>query len=57
MIQKCLLDANSWYDISFDSTPSPKSDQYHHIEIRVDQPGLVARTRTGYYANPAVGVR
>ena len=53
MIQKCLADANSWYEISFDP-PAGKPNEYHHIEVRLDQPSLVARTRTGYYANNPV---
>jgi VWFA-related protein len=52
MIQKCLADANSWYEIAFDPPPPDKPNEYHHIEVRLDQPGLVARTRTGYYSNP-----
>ncbi len=53
MIQKCLDDVNSWYEITFDAPPSDKPNEYHHIEFKLDQPGLMARTRTGYYANPA----
>ncbi len=52
-IQKCLTDANSWYEITFDPLPADKPNEYHHIEVKIDQPGLVARTRTGYYSNPA----
>jgi len=52
MIQRCLLDAKSWYEIGFDPAPADKPDEYHHLEIRVDRPGLVVRTRDGYYANP-----
>jgi VWFA-related protein len=52
LIQKCLLDADSWYEIAFDPPPADKPNQYHHLEIRLDQPGLVARTRDGYYSNP-----
>jgi VWFA-related protein len=51
-IQKCIADADSWYEITFDPPPADKPNQYHHIEVRVDQPGLVARTRDGYYSNP-----
>ncbi|MGB8030930.1 MAG: VWA domain-containing protein [Terracidiphilus sp.] len=51
-IQKCIADADSWYEITFDPPPADKPNQYHHIEVRLDQPGLVARTRTGYYSNP-----
>lgn len=52
MIQQCLLDATSWYRITFDPLPSEKPNEYHHIEVRVDQPRAVVRTRDGYYANP-----
>jgi VWFA-related protein len=52
MIQRCLLDAKSWYEIGFDPLPADKPNEYHHIEVKVNQPGLVVRTRDGYYANP-----
>lgn len=52
MIQNCLLDAASWYAITFDPPPADKPNEYHHVEVKLDQPGLVARTRTGYYSNP-----
>jgi len=52
MIQRCLEDAASWYEISFDPPTADKPDQYRKIDVRLNQPGLVARTRTGYYANP-----
>lgn len=51
-IRKCLLDAASWYEITFDPSPPDKPNQYHHIEVRLDQPGLIARTSDGYYSNP-----
>jgi VWFA-related protein len=51
-IQKCLLDADSWYEIVFDPPPPDKPEEYHHIEVKLDQPGLIARTSTGYYSNP-----
>ena len=51
-IQQCLVDAQSWYEISFDPPPSDKPNQYHHIEVKLDHPDLIARTRDGYYSNP-----
>jgi len=53
MIQRCLADADSWYEITFDPPPADRPNEYHHIEVRLDQPGLIARTRTGYYASPS----
>jgi VWFA-related protein len=55
MIQRCLLDAKSWYEIGFDPLPSDKPNEYHHIEVKLDRPGLVVRTRDGFYANPVAG--
>ncbi len=52
MIERCVTDADSWYEIAFDPLPADKPNEYHHIDVRLGQPGLVARTRDGYYANP-----
>ncbi len=51
MIQRCLADAQSWYEITFDPPPAEKPNEYHHIEIKLTQRDLVARTLDGYYAN------
>lgn len=51
-IQQCLTDAESWYEITFDPPPPDKPNQYHHIEVKLDHPDLVARTRDGYYSDP-----
>ena len=51
-MQRCVNDAKSWYEIGFDPLPADNANEYHHIEIKVDRPGVVARTRDGYYANP-----
>ncbi len=52
LIRKCLSDAAPYYEISFDSPPAAQPDTYHHLEIKIAQPGLTARTREGYYAQP-----
>lgn len=51
-IANCLEDAKAFYTISFDSPPADHPDEYHDLEVKVDKPGLKARTRTGYYAQP-----
>jgi VWFA-related protein len=53
-IQKSLSDVQSWYEITFDPSPADKPNEYHQIQIKLDKPGLVARTRTGYYSNPQI---
>jgi VWFA-related protein len=51
-IAKCLLDADSWYEIAFDPPPADKPNEYRHIEVKLAQPSLIARTSTGYYYDP-----
>ncbi len=51
-IAKCVADANAFYVLSFDGLPGDGPDDYHALDLRVDRPGVVARTRTGYYAQP-----
>jgi VWFA-related protein len=52
MLKKCLLDTQAYYELSFDAMPAEKPDQYHHIDVQIEKPGLTARTRDGYYAQP-----
>ena len=52
MLQQCTADARNWYEIGFSEAPTEKPNQYHQIDIKIDKPGLKARTRTGYYAQP-----
>jgi hypothetical protein len=40
------------YEITFDTPGSERPNQYHAVEVKVDKPGLVVRTRKGYYAQP-----
>ena len=51
LLQKAMADTNAYYELSFDPTPG-ELDEYHSLEVRVAKPGLTARTRTGYYAQP-----
>jgi VWFA-related protein len=51
-ISSCVLDANSYYVLTFDAAESKKPNEYHSISLKVDKPDVVARTRTGYYAQP-----
>jgi VWFA-related protein len=48
-LQQCLADAQAYYELSFAPSVENPRDAYHHVEVRVDKPGLVARTRQGYY--------
>ncbi|MFY9904770.1 MAG: VWA domain-containing protein [Terriglobales bacterium] len=46
----CVADAKVYYTLSFASAAADHPNEYHHLEIKIDKPGLTARTRTGYYA-------
>ncbi|HEX4757857.1 MAG TPA: VWA domain-containing protein [Terracidiphilus sp.] len=51
-IEQCVNQLRSWYEIGFDPLPADKPNEYHHIEVRLDQRALTAHTTDGYYANP-----
>lgn len=51
-IAACISDANSFYVLSFDAAAGEGPNEYHALDIKVDKPGMVARTRSGYYAQP-----
>ncbi len=53
LLQECISDVAPYYEISFEPPPTDKRDDYHQLEIQVAKPGLTARTREGYYAQPA----
>ena len=52
LIASCLADAKSYYTLAFEYPPADHPNEYHTLDIKVDKPGLIARTRTGYYAQP-----
>lgn len=51
-LQRCVRDLDAYYEFSFDPPPAEHANEYHHLELQVTQPGLAARTRDGYYAQP-----
>lgn len=52
LVGTTLSDANAFYTLSFDAPPADHPNEYHALQVKVDKPKLVARTRTGYYAEP-----
>ena len=52
LLQQAFAEADAWYELSFEPAKAERPDEYHPIEVRVDKAGLMARTRTGYYAQP-----
>ena len=52
LLQQCMSDIAPYYEISFDSAPAERPNEYHHLEVKIDKSGLTARTRQSYYAQP-----
>jgi VWFA-related protein len=52
LIDRCIRDAAPYYQVSFRPAAAEHANEFHKIELRVNQPGLIARTRNGYYAQP-----
>ena len=52
MLQRAMNDSKAYYEISFEAAPGDHANDYHRVDVQVDKAGLVARTRSGYYAQP-----
>jgi|SRR5580704_14044990 VWFA-related protein len=52
LVRECLADTSAFYEISFDAPVGDPPHKYHHLEVRLAKPGLIARTRQGYYSQP-----
>jgi VWFA-related protein len=53
LLQRAIDDAEAYYEVSFNPSPSEHGDEYHRLDVQVAGPGLTARTRQSYYANPS----
>ena len=51
-ISRCIADADAFYTLTLDAAKADKPNEYHAIDVKVATPGLTARTRSGYYAQP-----
>jgi VWFA-related protein len=51
-IARCTADADAFYVLSFDAARADQANEYHSVEVKIGKPGVTARTRTGYYAQP-----
>ena len=50
-IQRAVADADAFYTLTVEMPPS-EPNEYHGIDVKVEQAGLTARTRRGYYGQP-----
>jgi VWFA-related protein len=51
-LNNCVEDAKAFYTISFDPPRADHADEYHELKVKIDMPGMTARTETGYYNQP-----
>jgi VWFA-related protein len=51
-INSCIQDAGAFYTLSFDPPRTNHANEYHELHVKIDKPGLTARTNTGYYDQP-----
>lgn len=51
-VQECMRDADAIYSMGFDAEPGEKPNEFHRVQVKTDKPGIVTRTRNGYYAIP-----
>jgi VWFA-related protein len=54
LIDRCIKDAQNFYVLTFNPPPATHANEYHALRVEIAKPGLKARTRAGYYADPAV---
>jgi VWFA-related protein len=51
-VNSCVQEAGTYYTLSFDPSHANHPDEYHDLKVRINRPGLTARTTTGYYDEP-----
>jgi VWFA-related protein len=51
-ITRCVSDADAFYTLAIDPTPSDRPNQSHSVAVNVETPGVNARTRNLYYGQP-----
>lgn len=52
LFQRVYADAQDFYELTYQPPPAEAPNEYHHVEVRVNEGHLVARTRQGYYSQP-----
>jgi VWFA-related protein len=52
LIDRCVADADTFYRVTVPMAPAEQPNEFHEIDVKVETPGLTARTRNGYYAQP-----
>ncbi len=51
-IDDCVQEGRAFYTLSFNPSHADRPAEYHSLQVQIGQPGLTARTNTGYYDQP-----
>jgi len=51
-VAKSAGDARAFYVLTFQAPQAEHANEYHNLQVKIDQPGVTVRTRTGYYTQP-----
>ena len=51
-IDDCIQEGRAFYTLSFNPSHADRPAEYHSLQVQIRQPGLTARTNTGYYDQP-----
>jgi VWFA-related protein len=51
-VNQCIAEANGFYRLSFNPPHADHPDEYHDLQVQVNQPGMMVRTNSGYYNEP-----
>jgi VWFA-related protein len=51
-IDDCIREGRAFYTLSFNPSHADRPAEYHSLQVQIGQPGLTARTNTGYYDQP-----
>lgn len=51
-VESCVRDLDAFYVLTVNAATADRGNEYHGLLVKVGTPGLEARTRTGYYAQP-----
>jgi VWFA-related protein len=49
-LRTAVADSSVYYELSFDPAAAERDGEYRKLDVTVTRPGLVARTRAGYYS-------
>jgi hypothetical protein len=52
LLDRGIGDANAYYELTYDAPNVDHPNEYHRVDVKLSEPGLVARALQGYYKQP-----